>query len=402
MSLFKYTATTPRGEHFDGTIDAPTVDTAIGVLQQRGLIIISIDEASKKPFWKMDIAFFDAVSLNDTVVLSRQLATLFEAKVPVLDSFKLLAAESQNSTLRKVLAEMIDAIEGGVPISTAMQKHPNVFSSFYVNMIRAGEESGKLSESLTYLAEYLERSEELITKVRNALIYPAFVIASFIVIMIIMLVVVIPQLTAILKDTGQVLPLTTRIVIGVSNLFVHYGIFMAIGFVLIALVAWRFAKTEAGRIAIGRFQLSVPYLGDLYRKLYVARISDNMDTMLSSGISMVRAIEITAEVVGSEIYRQILLEARDAVRAGSSFSQGISPYKEMPRIVVQMSRIGEETGKLGYVLKTIARFYKREVNGAVDTIVGLIEPLMIVVLGLGVGVLLTAVLGPIYNIASGF
>lgn len=400
--IFNYQATTNNGAPTEGTIDAGTIDSAIASLQRRGYVIVSIKPArAKGSILNMQIAFLSHVSMDEIVVLSRQLATLFEAKVSVLDAFKLLAAEQENQTLQEVLTQMVDDIQGGIPISAAMSKHPDVFSSFYVNMVRAGEESGKFSESLTYLADYLERTYELVSKVRNALIYPAFVIVAFIIIVIIMLVVVIPQLTDILQETGQELPLTTKLVIGVSSIFVNFGIYIAIGVVLAILVLLRYRMTEAGKQFFSRLKLELPYFGSLYRKLYLARLADNMDTMLSSGISMVRAIEITADVVENRVYAGILRDAMGSVKAGASFSDAISKHEEIPRMVIQMSRIGEETGKLAFTLRSIGKFYKRETNTAVDTIVSLIEPAMIIGLGLGVGFLLLAVLGPIYNISAG-
>lgn len=399
--LFKYSATTQDGRPSDGTIDAANIDSAINALQRRSLIIVNIDPAEKQSFLQGQITLFSGVPQSQVVILSRQLATLFDAKVSIIDALKLLSAEVENRTLQNVLSEMTDDIQGGITISAAMARHPKVFTSFYVSMIRSGEESGKLSESFNYLADYLERQFELAAKVKNALVYPAFVVVSFIGVMVVMLVVVIPQLSSLLTDTGQELPATTKFIIGLSNVFVNYGVYLAVLAVIAIGVFIRYARTEAGKEVLSRVRLSLPYFGGLYRKLYLARITDNMDTMLSSGISMVRAIEITADVVENRVYRAILLETMEAVRAGSSFSDALSRHPEIPRIIVQMSKIGEETGKLGYVLSTIGRFYKRETTNAVDTLVSLIEPAMIVFLGLGVGFLLTAILGPIYSISSG-
>ena len=398
--LYNYRATSQDGRQSDGTIDASSVDGAIAALQRRSLIVISVKEAQTGSFLSSGIVIFERVSMGEVVVLSRQLSTLFEAKVAVLDAFKLLASEAENPLLKKTLNQMVDDIQSGVQISAAMAKHPKVFSSFYVNMVKSGEESGKLSESLQYLADYLERSFELVSKVRNALIYPSFVIVSFIVIMIIMLVVVIPQLTAVLADSGQELPFATKFVVLISDFFVRFWPLIGLAAIGAGIFFVWYRKTPVGDASISRALLAFPYIGALYRKLYLSRIADNMDTMLTSGISMVRAIEIPADVVGDATYKHIMLDAMEKVRGGASFSDALSQYREMPRIIVQMSRIGEETGKLGYVLKTIARFYKREVDTSIDTIVSLIEPMMIVSLGLGVGFLLMAVLGPIYNMTS--
>jgi len=399
--LFEYHTIGQDGGEKKGTIDAVSEDVAISSLQRRGLTIVSIKKAGEEPFFKKEISLFSGVSNKDVVVLSRQIATLFESQVSALRTFTLLASESENDVLRKVLIEVADDVKGGLSLSSALGKHPNVFSSFYANMVKAGEESGKLNETFLYLADYLDRSYELTTKTRNALIYPAFVITTFIVVMILMLTVVIPGLSSVLTETGQSIPIYTRVVIGMSDFLVSYGIFFLILLIVSAFMLWQYGKSAKGRIAFSRIKLDTPYVGSLYRKLYLSRIADNMNTMLSSGISMVRAIEITASVVGNEIYSNILTEAAESVKSGSSLSETLSQYPEIPSIMSAMVKIGEETGELGNILKTLAHFYKREVDNAVDTLVGLIEPILIVALGLGVGLLLTSVLVPIYNITAG-
>lgn len=401
--LFNYKATTKENQEQAGNIDAPNIDLAISSLQRRGLIILDIISAddAKKTFLSKYFIFSGRPKLKEVVLLSRQISTLFEAKVSALSTFRLLASEAENPLLRRVLTEVADEINSGVLISTAMSKHEEVFSLFYVNMVKSGEESGKLSEVFTYLAAYLERSHGLISKAKNALIYPAFIILSFIAVMILMFVFVIPKLSAILKETGQAIPIYTKIVIGISQFFVDYGFILLAGIVVLAVFVTRYLRTDIGKRSLSHFKLSIPYVGDLYAKLYLSRISDNLSTMLTSGISMVRALEITADVVDNGVYREILLKSAESVKAGNQISGVMSKYKEVPSIMIQMFKVGEETGKLGFILDTIARFYQREVYDAVDTLVDLIEPAMIVLLGLGVGVLLTSVLVPIYNLASG-
>ncbi|MEX0918507.1 MAG: type II secretion system F family protein [Candidatus Paceibacterota bacterium] len=400
--LFQYQATTKDGLAQKGSIDAPTADIAIESLQKRGLIILKIKEASVRPWWQTNLPMFSGVKNRDIVILSRQIATLFEAKVSVLQTFRLLASEASSPLLRDKLTEITDDIKGGQPISDSLAKHPKIFSDFYVNMVRSGEESGKLSETFTFLADYLDRTYALMSKAKNALIYPAFVILTFIVVMVLMLTYVIPRLSEILEETGQELPIYTKIVIGMSDLLVNYGFIILILLIIAAVVMLRYLPTAAGKMSLSRFKLGIPYIGNLYRKLYLARVADNMNTLITSGVSMVRSMEITADVVGNEIYRQIFLEAAEAVKSGNAVSDILAQNKEIPGIMVQMIRVGEESGKLGFVLDTMAKFYRREVDNEVDTLVGLIEPAMIVLLGLGVGVLLTSVLVPIYNVANSF
>ncbi len=396
---FNYEAVTNTGEKKSGAIDAPNKDLAIAALQRRGFIVVSVKEEGEKTGLNRDI--FQHIPAKDIVILSRQVSTLFDAQVSALKAFTLLATNAENPLLKRKLNIICDDIQAGSAISAALAKHPEVFTDFYVNMVKAGEESGKLNQVFDYLAEYLDRQYALNTKTKNALIYPAFVIGVFIIVMVLMFVMVIPKLSAIIESSGQTIPLYTRVVIGISNFFVSYGIFVLIFVVIAGMYVWRLSRTDHGKAYLGTMKLGIPVLGKLYTKLYLSRISDNLSTMLTSGVSIIRSIEITSKVVGSRVYQEVLEDAGNGVKSGSSLSDALDKHSDrVPQIMIQMVRVGEETGNLSNILKTLASFYKREVDDAVDTLVGLIEPIMIVVLGLGVGVLLTSILVPIYNIAS--
>jgi type IV pilus assembly protein PilC len=398
--LFKYHAIDQDGHERDGTIEAPSQDIAVGALQRRSLIISSIEASNKGSLLDIDLPFFNRVSNKDVVILSRQIATLFEAQVSALRVFRLLASEVESKPLAIVLSTVGDDLQGGSPISAALARHPKVFSEFYVNMIRAGEESGKLSETFNYLADYLDRSYDLASKAENALIYPVFVIFVFFGVMALMLTLVIPKISAVLLDSGQEIPIYTAIVIGFSNFLVQYGIFVLIALIAGGFYLWQLGKTEKGKLAVDSLKLGIPYVGDLYQKLYLSRIADNFSTMLLSGVSVVEALDITGTVVGNAAYKAVLQDVAKDVKGGSSISEAFGKHPEMPGIIVAMTKVGEETGELGKILTTLARFYNREVSTAVDTLVGLIEPIMIVLLGIGVGTLLAAVLLPIYNLAG--
>lgn len=399
--LFKYKSVDDKGIKKEGEIDAPNRDLAISGLQRRGLIIIAIAEAEGEKS-RFKISFFDKVSTKDIVILSRQIATLFEAQVSALKAFSMLAANAENKLLGKKLIEVGDDLQSGVSISGALGKHPEVFSEFYVNMVKAGEETGKLNQTFLHLSEYLDRQYALTSKTKNALIYPLFVIFTFVVVMTLMFVIVIPKLSSILIDSGQEIPLYTQIIIAISDFFVKYGFIALIFVVIFGFWIFHLSRTEAGKNYIDKTRLSIPLIGDLYKKLFLSRIADNLDTMLVSGIPIIRSIDITADVVSSRVYKTILKDVAESVKSGASLSQSFERYSEyIPGIMVQMVKVGEETGSLGQILKTLADFYKREVDDAVDTLIGLIEPVMIVVLGLGVGILLVSVLVPIYNLAGG-
>lgn len=402
MAVFEYKALDQQGNQRDGTVDAVNMDVAIAALQRRGLIISSIDEQGKKIGMKTAIPFLSGVKHGDVVMVSRQITTLFEAQVSALRAFRLLAAEARTPQLGEILSEIGNDIQSGATISAALSKHPHVFSSFYVNMVRAGEESGKLDETFAFLADYLDRNYEITQKARNALIYPAFIMTTFAVVMTLMMTLVIPKLALMLNDVGQQVPVYTRVVIGISNFMRQYILLLILllGVGLAFLV--KYAQTGTGRDLMSKARLEIPIIGGIYQKIYLSRLSDNLSTMLRSGIQILRGLEITANVVEDATYERILGLAAADVKAGLPVSEALRKYPEIPGIVVAMIKIGEETGNMGEILETMARFYRREVNNAVDTMVDLIEPLMIVVLAVGVAGLLAAILVPIYNLASSF
>ncbi len=400
--IYRYKAIeSTSGTQQAGTIEAANVDVAIGALQRRNFVIVSIVPDTETPFWQRSFTVFNPIKYKDVVVLSRQISTLFGANVSALRVFQLLGQENENHALRKKLGEIADDIQGGMSLSNAMAKQNDVFSEFYINMVKSGEESGNLSSTFDYLAGYLDRSYELTSKTKNALIYPAFVITVFVAVMVIMLVVVIPKLATIILESGIEVPVFTKIVIGASNVLVEWGVLAIAIIIAFGFLLWRYFTTADGRVLLSRIILSLPIIGELYRKIFLARIADNVNTMLTSGIPVVRTLEICANVVGSKIYKDLLMEASNAVRGGKSLSQSLDPYThEIPKIMVQMIRVGEETGEVGSILETLAKFYKREVDNAIESLLGMIEPAMIVLLGVGVGGLLTAVLIPIYDIAT--
>ena len=399
--LFRYTAYDAAGQERSGEIEAVSADIAVGALQRRALVIASLEEArSSGLFGGMKLTFFDRVTTKDLVILSRQIATLFEARISALRIFQMLAADAEKPVLQRILGELVSDIQGGSSMSAALGKHSNVFSAFYINMVAAGEESGKVNEVFMFLADYLDRYYQITTRIRGALVYPAFILTAFVGVMILLMTQVIPQLADVLREAGQDVPIYTRIVIGTSAILVDYGVFVAAGVIALGFALWRYGRTPSGRAAFDRAKISTPIFGRLFKLLYLARIADNLHTMLAAGVSMVRTLEVSAEVVDNRVYETILKEVVEAVRGGASVSESLGRYEEIPGIMVQMVKVGEEAGEVGTILKTLAVFYQREVNSAVDSLLSLIEPALVLVLGGGVGIIVASVLIPIYNIAS--
>lgn len=399
--LFNYKVVTKEGIEKKGQIEAATSEIAVATLQRREYVVVSVIPDSQKGFLEGALPFLDKVKMKDIVLMSKQASTLFEAQVSAVKTFELLGQNAESKGIQKALAQVTEDIRGGISISGAMAKQPKVFSDFYVNMVRAGEESGKLTETFIFLAEYLERSYALTSKTKSALVYPAFIITTFVGVMILMLVKVIPQMAGIIEESGQDIPFYTQITLNLSDFFVNYGIFLLIAVVIAGFFIGRMLSTEGGRSRFDVIKINLPGFGKLYRKIYLARIADNINTMLTSGIPVVRTLEIAGDVVGNNVFKNILLDAVEEVKGGNSISNAFDKHSEIPQIMVQMVKVGEETGSIGKILKTLANFYNKEVTNTVDTLIGLIEPAMIVLLGVGVGGLLMSVMIPIYNVAGG-
>lgn len=403
MPTFQYKARTEKGEPKEGAIEASSEEAVLNILQETNLVITSLKKVGSGAGFDIQnikIPWAKSVRQKDVVVFSRQLSTLFEAKIPVVHALRTLADEATRSTLQEVTLEITNDVAGGMALSQAMSKHPDIFTNFYVNLVRSGEESGKLEEVFTYLADHLERSYYLTSKARNAMMYPALILTTFIVVLMVMLVVVMPRLFSIFEETGQQLPFFTKLIIALSNFLRAWGIFIFALFIAGGVTLWRWALTPQGKEFVDRMQLKIPIIGGLYRKLYMARFADNLRTLIVGGIPILRALGITGDVVGNTVFQKAVKDAIESVRGGNTISAAFEKTIEIPPLVTQMIKIGETTGKLDFILSSIAKFYQREVDSMVDNLMTLIEPILIVILGGGVALLVAAVLVPLYNLVG--
>lgn len=401
---FDYEAKTKQGQLQSGVIEASTREAAIDILQRHDLIILKLQAETEAPMLGKNIRFFEKVKNKDMVVFSRQLSTLFGARVPLVESLQILAGQTTSQHFQGIILDLAKELQGGMALSQAMSKYPKVFSSFYVSMIKSGEVSGKLEEIFDYLAESMERQYTLTSKVFNALIYPAIVLIVFILIIIGMFVFVLPKLKAIIAESGQELPLATQAVFGISDFMINYGLWILPVVLVLAIWLGRYIfSTDEGRLFFDKLKLKLPVFGILFQKIALARFSDSLSTLVAGGLPIVQAIEITSDVVNNLAYKGILLKTADQVKNGFTISSILKMYPDVvPPMVSQMLFVGEETGKLEGILKRIAKFYSEETSRALDTLVTLIEPLMVVFLSGFVFILIAAVLIPFYNIAQGF
>jgi len=332
----------------------------------------------------------------------RQLAVLAEANIPLLDALKAMAKQIKNPYFKDILFEIETDVRGGESLSRALAKHKKVFSDFYINVIKSGEATGRLSEVLKYLADHAEEEYVLNSKIRGAFTYPAFILSAFVVIAILMVVYVIPQLTVILIETGAELPFLTKVLIGLSNLLRHWFWLLAIAAagMVIGLRYW--LETEQGKATWDKFKLKLPILGKLFKKIYLTRFADNFSTLLKGGLPILESLEISGKVVGNKVFSDLINEARKEAKKGGNISTVFEEDKEnIPAVVVQMMKVGEETAKLDSILEELANFYRDEIDRTVNNLTQLIEPALILILGAGVAFLVASILMPIYNITSG-
>ena len=400
MATFEYYARDNSGEIRQGVIEAGSQEGAVDTLHQANLIVVSIHEKALPLLTRLHVG--GRVGQKDLVIFSRQISTLFEAQIPVVQALKTLIAETRKKNLQKVLSQVLNDITGGLSLSQSMGKHPRVFSLFYINLVRSGEESGKLQDVFTYLADYTERAYYITSKVRNALIYRAVVLFTFFVVLGLMMVIVVPRLATIFTETGQELPYYTQAILFLANFLRSWGLIVIFFLIVGVVMVIRWVRTAEGKLFFDRVQLRTPLIGPLLQKLYTARFTDNLKTLISGGIPILRALSITGDVVGNEIYKAALTDAIESVKAGNTISAAFERTREIPNLVTGMIRVGESSGRLDFILQSIARFYQREVDTTVDNLVALIEPLLILFLGGAVAVLVSSIMIPLYNLVGSF
>lgn len=396
---FAYQARDQKGELKKGFVIAANVQKAEQLLANNGLIIINLRVQTENIFSKIE-ALFNRVSYKDLVVFSRQLSTLVAARVPILQSLRILEAQVISKGLVIVVRNLIADIESGQSLSLAMSRHPDVFGNVYISLVKSGEAAGTVSESLSYLADQLEKDYELRSKVKSALTYPVFVMSALVIVGILMFKFVLPKLTSVLKEQGGDLPLISKYLVSFTDFFEVYW-WVVILILIGSLVALRsFIFTNSGRYMWDRLKINLPILGPVLQKVYMARFSRNLATLVAGGLPIIQALKIISEVINNVIYRDILLITAEQVTNGKAISDSLLKFEEFPPLVTQMVRVGEQTAELDTILLKLAVFYEKEVDAQVGTLSSLLEPVIMIILGLAVGLLVAGVLLPIYNLAS--
>jgi type II secretory pathway component PulF len=403
MAKFSYLAKSQDGKSRQGFINAVNEDVALTGLQSKGLIVISLKNTNNQSLFKQDLEIFNQVSDRELVIFSRILATFLEVQIPLVEALSLIREQNKkNKYFMVVLDQLIADVQDGNLLSEAMSKHSKVFSNLYVSMTKSGEAAGGLQEALLYMADYLEGQYDLNNKIKGALAYPIFVLLVFLVIGLGIAYYVLPQLVEVLNNIGSdvQLPWTTQLIILGSDILQQYVWFILGGFILLIGGFILFIRTEGGIRWSDKWKLRLPIFGALFTKLYVTRFASNMKTLLQGGIPIITALEISSEVVGNFVFKNIIQDAINAIKGGGQLSTALLRHKEFPYIASQIIAVGEKTGKINSVLDTLSRFYKKEVDNVVNNLTILVEPVMIVGLGIGVAIFVVSILLPIYNIAG--
>lgn len=372
---------------------------AAEILADRQLTLLSLKE-ERMSISQRSLKILNRVKVKDLVVFSRQLSVIVSATIPLVQGLRILVNQTESPVLKTVISEVADDVEGGAKLSAALARHPNVFDGFFVNIIKSGETSGKLDEVLNYLADQKEKDYDLMSKIRGAMIYPIFIVGGLVVVGGLMMIFVIPQLTSVLKETGVDLPLSTKILIAVSDFFVNFWwlLLLFVGFIA---VLFRLAiKTNSGRWYWDLLKLRLPIFGKMFQEIILVRFTRSLYTLVTGGVSLTKSLEIVSDVVSNSVYQELIRETAREVEDGNSMASVFLQSKEVPPMVSQMLNLGEKTGRVDEILEKLANFYSREVSNMVANLVTLLEPLIMMLMGVAVGVLVSAIILPMYNLAA--
>jgi type II secretory pathway component PulF len=382
-----------------GTVEASSITAAQEILHAHGLIVIKVLPVTKFSLIE-NFNVFDRISPKEVVLFSRQLATLINAKVPIVMALKILQGQVNSSHLKKIVGEIANKVESGEALSAAIVGYPKLFNDMYVNLVHSGELSGTLDESLSYLADQVEKDYDLRSKIIGAMTYPAFILVALVIVGFLMFIFVLPPMISLLQESNVELPFTTKILVFVTNVLQNYWWAVLMLMIGGGIGTKVYIGTAPGRYLFDLFKIKVPIFSKLSVDIYMSRFTRNLSTLIAGGIPIVKSIDAVADIVGNAVYRDILFKAATEVKNGKGIAQALADYPEFPPIIAQMVQIGESTGKLQDILDKLARFYEKEVEGILKVLTTLIEPIIMMLLGLVVATMVAGILLPIYNLAS--
>lgn len=401
MATFAYVGRTRSGAVKKGELNAKSKDEAVDQLRKQSVVVTSLEEKAAKGGYS--ISFGSGLTDKDLVVFTRQFGTMINAGLPLVQCLEILSTQSENKVLRETIGEVKNQVEAGSTFSDALRRHPKVFDELYVNMVHSGEVGGLLDTILTRLAKHIEKAMKLKGQIKSAMIYPAAILGVAAIVITILMIWVIPifaKMFAELSGGKMGLPGPTQLVIDISNAFQSYW-YMAFGLVVVAIIGVKkYYATPRGRMAIDKFLLKTPVFGDLIRKASVAKFTRTLGTLLSSGVPLLDGLVICAKTSGNKVIEESLMNARISISGGKTIAEPLTQSQVFPKMVTHMIAVGESTGALDAMLGKIADFYEDEVDQAVASLTSLLEPMMMVFLGVVIGFIVIAMYLPIFKMAS--
>lgn len=397
---FQFKAITISGNEQEGKIEATTQERAIEILQRHKLVIVSIKPAKEMFAFSNLFSFLHRVKKEKIIMFSKELAVMLESGIPLVEALRILYDQEENEYFKEQIYNIANKVDDGMPFSSALGESPDLFSDFFVNIVKAGEASGKLQETFVHLSSYLDKQNYLNAKLKNAMIYPAVVITGFAVIGIGVMYFVIPQLVGVFEQAGQELPATTRFLIAASDFMQNYLVVIILVAVSFFYLVRSYAKTSEGKKVSDRLVLKIPKVNKILQKVYISRFAGNLAMLIANGIPITDALRISGNIVGNNVYKELIFSSIDEVKIGGSISYVFERSEQFPKIVSKMMRIGEKSGQFGKILQDISAFYEKEIDLAIEGIMALIEPVLIFVLGIGVLLFILSVLQPIYGLTS--
>src|SRR5918997_1576153 len=393
MATFTYTARALNGQLKSATIEAKSREEVVAQLRKQKLTVVKVDEQTKKKTG-------GSIKMRDVVIFTRQFATMINAGLPLVQALDILAKQSENPALKEVTRQVVFDVESGHTVADALRKHPKAFTDLYTNMVAAGEAGGILDTILLRLAVFLEKNDALVRKVKGAMIYPGVILSVAVIAIGVLLLFVIPVFEEMFASVGMALPLPTRVVIGLSKFLKGYWWAIVAGFIGAGFLLKRYYATNDGRRRIDGMMLRLPVLGDVLRKSAVSRFTRTLGTLISSGVSILEGLEITAKTAGNRVIQDAIMESRASIAGGESIAAPLQKSAVFPPMVISMIAVGEQTGGLDEMLSKIADFYDEEVDAAVSGLLSMMEPLMIVFLGIVVGGMVVAMYLPIFDMIN--
>ena len=400
MQTFVYTAhKTETGENVKAEVEAENEKSAAKLLVSQGLFPISIDPKDGAGLFEKS-GFGQHVGAKDRVIFTRQLSTLINAGLPLTQSLRTVTEQIQNKTLHDVVVKVVSSVESGTSLSQSFAQYPKIFSDIYVSLVAAGESSGSLDKSLERIAMQQEKDAAIVSKIRSALIYPIIVLGVIAAVLVFMLTTVLPQVGGLYKDLHKPLPGLTQALLAISNFIMHFWFLCIIALVGLFLAGRSWVKTPSGRATADRFKLNMPLFGKIFRKVYMARFSRTLGTLLQSGIPMLEAIRIVKGAIDNVHVEEVLEKSMQGVKGGKALSSTLEDKEEFIKLVPQMIKIGEQSGAIDAMLDRVATYYENEVDEEVKNISTTIEPLLMVVLGVTVGGVIAAILMPVYSLVG--